>query len=95
MLKRFSRHTAQLSSIRISPAYAHRSILFRQQRCLTGSVEAPMPDGVIANMKARADQCRRLLQFVSDQRTVKILRDRAQEIEADIRQLEADKSKPR
>lgn len=48
------------------------------------------PDAtVIENMRARAEQCRRLADAILDRRTSEILLKMAEEVEADIRQLEA------
>jgi hypothetical protein len=53
-----------------------------------------MAGDVIPNMKARAEQCRRLARSTHDERAFKILRDMADEIEADIKRLEAPKPGP-
>jgi hypothetical protein len=49
---------------------------------------------VIANMRARVAQCRRLAQYINDPRTTEALLKMAQEGEADIQRLEADTAKP-
>jgi hypothetical protein len=47
------------------------------------------PDGtVVANMRERAEQCRRLADAILDRRTSDILVKMAEEVEADIRRLE-------
>jgi hypothetical protein len=47
-----------------------------------------MAGEVIAHMKARVAQCRRLANATTDQRTYKVLQDMALEIEADIKRLD-------
>jgi hypothetical protein len=49
----------------------------------------PVPDDVIANIRARIAQCRRLADLITDERTAAILRQMAEEGEADVRRLEA------
>jgi hypothetical protein len=51
-----------------------------------------MDDTVIAKMRARVAQCRQLANSISDPRAAKILRQMADEGEADIKRLEAEKS---
>ena len=46
---------------------------------------------MIAKMLARIERCRRLASFTIDEPTRKILRDMADEGEADLRRLEADR----
>ena len=47
------------------------------------------PDGtVVENMRARAEQCRRLADAILDRRTSDILLKMAEEVEADIKRLE-------
>jgi hypothetical protein len=48
-----------------------------------------MDDTVIAKMRARVAQCRRLANSVTDPRAAKILRQMADEGEVDIKRLEA------
>ena len=48
-----------------------------------------MDENVIVNMRARAAMCRRLAKSVLDQHAIKALRKMADDIEADVRQLEA------
>jgi len=43
---------------------------------------------VIANMRARAEQCRRLAQALTDRRASEVLLKMAEEVEADIVRLE-------
>lgn len=45
---------------------------------------------VIANMRARVAQCRRLAKYINDPRTTNALLSMAEAIEADIRSLEFD-----
>ena len=49
-----------------------------------------MDQKIIANMRARVDMCRRLAETTHDERTAKILRQMADEGDADIRRLEAE-----
>lgn len=48
-----------------------------------------MGDNPIENMRARAEQCRRLSDHMHDRKMAEQLRTWAREIEADIRRLEA------
>ena len=52
-----------------------------------------MSDDVIANMHGRVEQCRRLAKWAPDDRTFEALNQMADEIEADMRRLEAERSK--
>lgn len=47
-----------------------------------------MADDVLKRMKARVAQCRRLAAATTDERAATILRQMADEVEADIRRLE-------
>jgi hypothetical protein len=49
---------------------------------------------VIANMRARADQCRRLADAVTDRRASEVLIKMAEEVEADIARLEGEMHNP-
>lgn len=49
-----------------------------------------MSEEVIAKMRARVEQCRRLARTTNDARTAEILRQMADEVEADIAKLEAE-----
>ena len=49
---------------------------------------------VIANMKARASQCRRLADAMTDRATAAVLIKMAEEAEADIARLEAEMPNP-
>jgi hypothetical protein len=69
--------------------YADWSILFRWQHCPLKRVKSDVAGDVITNMKARAEQCRRLARATHDPRALKILNDMADDIEADIKRLEA------
>lgn len=51
-----------------------------------------MNDDVIANMRARVATCRRLASSTQDARTANILRSMADEIESDIRRIEAERT---
>lgn len=46
-----------------------------------------MGDDVLANMRQRAEQCRRLAKGINDQRAIEILLQMAVEVEADIARL--------
>jgi len=48
-----------------------------------------MADDVVKRMKARVAQCRRLAGTITDPRAAQILRQMAEEGEADIKRLEA------
>ena len=45
---------------------------------------------VVANMRARIEQCRRLANALTDRRAADILLRMAEEIEADVARLEGD-----
>lgn len=47
-----------------------------------------MSDDVIANIRARVAQCRRLAEMITDEQAAAILRQMAEEGERDIRRLE-------
>lgn len=51
-----------------------------------------MSEDTIRNMRARSLQCRNLAKTVGDPRASKILMDMADEIEADVRRMEAEAS---
>jgi hypothetical protein len=57
---------------------------------LTVVAEA-MAEDVIANIKARVAQCRRLADLITDDRTASILRQMAEEGEADVQRLQAER----
>jgi hypothetical protein len=46
-----------------------------------------MGDDVLANMRQRAEQCRRLAKGINDQRAIEILLQMAVEVESDIARL--------
>ena len=50
-----------------------------------------MSDDVIANMQGRLEQCRRLAKSTHDEGAARILSQMADEVEADIRRLEAER----
>jgi hypothetical protein len=50
-----------------------------------------MSDDPLDHMRARAAQCRRLADAMTDQRTVRILRQMADDVEADIKRLKAER----
>jgi hypothetical protein len=47
-------------------------------------------DNVIANMRARIEQCRRLANATNDAPAFAVLRKMANDIEADVKRLEAE-----
>ncbi|HEX5238326.1 MAG TPA: hypothetical protein VFW39_07685 [Sphingomicrobium sp.] len=47
---------------------------------------------LIAHMRARVDQCRRLADMITDEKAASILRRMAEDGEADIRRIEAGES---
>ena len=49
-----------------------------------------MGKDLIAHMRERVDKCRRLAEMITDERAAKILRQMAEEGEADIRRLRAE-----
>ena len=51
-----------------------------------------MSSEIIAKMRGRVEQCRRLAQFINDPRTNEALLKMAEEGEADIRKLEAEEA---
>lgn len=51
-----------------------------------------MTDDVIANMRTRVATCRRLASSTQDERTANILRSMAEEIEADMLRIEAERA---
>jgi hypothetical protein len=50
-----------------------------------------MSDDVIAHMRARIEQCRRLAKYINDPRTTEALLKMAEDGETDIKGLEARK----
>jgi hypothetical protein len=48
-----------------------------------------MSDELIAHIRSRIDRCRYLASMINDERTAQILRQMADEGEADVRRLEA------
>jgi hypothetical protein len=58
---------------------------------LTGNDLAGMSAELKRNMRARIDQCRRLAKYVNDPRTTEALLKMAEEGEADLARLEAEK----
>ena len=55
---------------------------------------AEKDSSVTANMRARAEQCRRLAQALTDQRAAEVLLSMAHEIERDIGRLEGTGEMP-
>ena len=53
-----------------------------------------MPDDVIANIRARIAQCRRLAELITDDQAAAILRQMAEDGEADVRRLERGDRQP-
>ena len=54
-----------------------------------------MDEEMIANIRARIERCRRLASLTIDERARRILRDMADEDEADLRRLEAGRAAPK
>jgi len=54
-----------------------------------------MSEDVIVNIRARIDKCRKLADMITDERTAAILRQMAEDGEADIRRLEAGQDENR
>lgn len=46
---------------------------------------------LIAHMRERVDKCRRLAEMITDERAANILRQMAEDGEADIRRIQADR----
>jgi hypothetical protein len=55
---------------------------------------ARVPDDVIANIRARIAQCRRLADLITDEQTAAILRQMAEDGESDLRRLQAGERQP-
>jgi hypothetical protein len=53
-----------------------------------------MSDDVIAHMRARIEQCRRLAKYINDPRTTEALLKMAEDGEADSERLQAGKASP-
>jgi hypothetical protein len=51
-----------------------------------------MDEGTLANMRARVAQCRRLADSITDARAAAILKQMADEGDADIARLEAERA---
>lgn len=70
-------------------------LLTVRQHCACERTDLLLPramnDKKIANMRARIERCRRLASHIIDERTAKILRDMADEGEADLRRLESER----
>ncbi len=52
----------------------------------------PMGDDPLEHMRARIDMCRRLAGQINDQQAITILRKMAEEGEADLKRLEAERT---
>jgi hypothetical protein len=52
-----------------------------------------MAHDVIANIRARVAQCRRLADLITDDRAAAILRQMAEQGEADVQRLEAEQER--
>ncbi|HEX8840275.1 MAG TPA: hypothetical protein VF750_07385 [Sphingomicrobium sp.] len=50
-----------------------------------------MNDDIIANIRSRVERCRYLAGMINDQQAAEVLRQMAQEGEADIERLEAER----
>jgi hypothetical protein len=53
-----------------------------------------MSEDVIAHMRARIEQCRRLAKYINDPRTTEALLKMAEDGEADIERLQAGEGSP-
>lgn len=53
-----------------------------------------MNDDVISHIRSRVDRCRYLASMINDEKAAEILRQMAQEGEADLRRLEAERPGP-
>jgi hypothetical protein len=51
-----------------------------------------VPEDVISHMRARVEQCRRLAEMITDERAAAILRQMAEDGEADLKRLEAEQA---
>jgi hypothetical protein len=51
-----------------------------------------VPDDVISHMRARVEQCRRLAEMITDERAVAILKQMAEDGEADLKRLEGEQA---
>jgi hypothetical protein len=51
-----------------------------------------VPEDLISHMRARVEQCRRLAEMITDERAAAILKQMAEEGEADLRRLEAQQT---
>ena len=49
-----------------------------------------MPEDLISHMRARVEQCRRLAEMITDERAAAILKQMAEDGEADLRRLEGE-----
>lgn len=50
-----------------------------------------MNDDIIANIRSRVERCRYLAGMINDQKAAEVLRQMAEEGDADIRRLEAER----
>jgi hypothetical protein len=57
-----------------------------------GSNGRAMANELIAHMRARVDQCRRLANMITDEKAASVLRKMAEDGEADIARLEAEEA---
>jgi hypothetical protein len=53
-----------------------------------------MADDLISNMRERVARCRRLAEMIHDPGAIAILKQMAEEGEADIKRLEAEEARP-
>ncbi len=67
--------------------------LFKERPAAKAVLELEMADNVLKRRKARVAQCRRLAASTTDQRAANILRQMADEGEADIKRLEPSEPK--
>ena len=51
-----------------------------------------MSEDLISHMRARAEQCRRLAEMITDERAAQILKQMAEDSETDLKRLEAEQA---
>lgn len=57
-----------------------------------GEIYSSMTDDPLDHMRSRIEQCRRLARMITDPEAVKMLRQMADEGEADLKRLEAERA---
>ena len=76
----------------VSPQQQQSKMCQRGERRALSVSSAGMRDQLIANMKARVAQCRRLATLIHNPEAVRSLLQMAEQAEADMRALEAEKA---